>query len=169
MAEKVEEKLPPVAPPVSVTAAPEKTGIISKTPRKSKLFILLLLAVVLLAGGITLLTFLKSRQTSSIPTPGTQSQSKKEETPTLSLSIDSPADNVVIVNNEVTIKGRTLPKMTVVAYDEIDTFSTDSDDKGNFEGKIKLSIGINSVTITAFGENGEEKSVVLDIINDSQS
>jgi hypothetical protein len=91
------------------------------------------------------------------------------ETPkVLSLSIESPNDGTVATDGEVMVKGKTLPNTAVVFYTDTTDNSVESDGSGNFEGKIALASGINTLTVTAIDEGGEEKSVTLDIVYDEE-
>ena len=85
----------------------------------------------------------------------------------LTLNLESPADETIVVSDRITVKGKTLPKTTVVFYTDSDANSIESDASGYFEGTINLSSGINTLTVEAFADNGEEKSISLDIVYDS--
>lgn len=85
----------------------------------------------------------------------------------LPLTLDSPIDGALISDNKILVQGKTAPKVTVVFYTDTSEASVESDSLGNFEGMIDLSEGINTLTVIAFAENGAEKSLVLDIVNDS--
>ncbi len=92
------------------------------------------------------------------------------ETPkTLTLTLDSPKDEELSVNNEILVKGNTLPNTTVVMFNETDEVTVDSDANGNFETTIQLAEGINSLTVTAFAEDGQEKSLTVDIVRNAES
>lgn len=85
----------------------------------------------------------------------------------LTISLDNVKDGMVVEGDIITVSGRTSPNTVVAIYSETDQNLRESDSRGNFEGKLKLEPGINSLTITAFGENGDEKSLSLDVVNDS--
>ena len=89
-------------------------------------------------------------------------------TQSLFLNIDQPIDSTLITDGTVTIKGKTLPNLTVALYTDSDENSVDSDDSGTFEGTLKLSSGINTINITVYGQNGEEKTQTLTLVYDSQ-
>lgn len=81
----------------------------------------------------------------------------------LFLTLTSPKSGDLAVNEELLIKGQTLPNVTVVIYSENDETDVESDASGNFEGTILLAQGTNSLVITAFADTGEETSLNLDI------
>lgn len=87
---------------------------------------------------------------------------------TLTLALESPIEDTLITDNRVLVKGKTLPGTTVAFYTDADTNSVEADASGNFEGTVGLVEGINTLTITAFSENGEEKSTTMDIVNDHE-
>ncbi len=89
--------------------------------------------------------------------------------PKLSLTLESPASGDIVLDDLVLVKGKTLPQTTVVFYTETDENSMESDSQGNFEGTLTLEIGINTLTVTAFAENGEEKTITLDLVYDEES
>lgn len=74
----------------------------------------------------------------------------------------------VVDGDQVVVKGKTLPNTAVVFYTDNDQNSVESDTNGQFEGTIALSSGINSLIVTAYAENGEEKSTTLDLVYDDQ-
>ena len=85
----------------------------------------------------------------------------------LDLSLSNLTDGMVVEGDIITVSGKTSPNTVIAIYSDTDESSIESDSKGNFTGKLKIEPGINSLTVTAFGENGDEKSLSLDIVNDS--
>jgi hypothetical protein len=79
----------------------------------------------------------------------------------LFLALDSPTASTSVVDDTILIKGRTLPNTTITLYNDTDDAMVQSDSSGNFEGKLLLGSGENNLTITAFGDNGEEKTYNL--------
>jgi hypothetical protein len=86
----------------------------------------------------------------------------------LTLNLESPSDGTLITDSQVLIKGRTLAGATVVFYTDADENSVEADVSGNFEGTIGVVEGINTITVTAYGEDGQEVSTTLDIVNDTE-
>lgn len=85
----------------------------------------------------------------------------------LNLSLDNLTDGMMAEGDIITVSGKTSPNTVIAIYSDTDQSSVESDSKGNFEGKLKLEPGINSLTVTAFGDSGDEKSLSLDVVNDS--
>lgn len=83
----------------------------------------------------------------------------------LTLILNSPIDGTLVADNQVIVKGKTLPGTTVAFYTDTDENSVEADASGKFEGSLGLVKGINTLTVTAFGED-DEKSVTVDIVND---
>lgn len=90
---------------------------------------------------------------------------KQRQSPVF-LSLQSPSDNQIITGKKFIVKGKTLPKSTVVIFTENNVNSIESDSNGNFRESIELSSGLNKLTVSAFTPNGEEKKVALDIVYD---
>jgi len=88
--------------------------------------------------------------------------------PELTLSLASPASGVVTENSMLPVSGMTLPGVPVVFYTESHEDSVLSDEKGNFSGSILLDSGMNTLTITAMDENGQEKSLTMEVAYDDQ-
>lgn len=86
----------------------------------------------------------------------------------LTLTLESPVDEQLFIGEELLVKGKTLPNIPVVVFTDTDTNSTESDEKGSFETTIVLAGGINSLTVSAFADNGEEKSLALNLVYDDQ-
>lgn len=119
----------------------------------------LVIIVVVIGAGLIVLYYKNNYQKPA------DSASQESQIP---LSIESPVEGTVITDNQVLVKGKTSPNATVVFYSDEQENSVDSDTSGNFEGTIALARGINSLTVTAFAENGDEKSLTLDIVNDTK-
>mgnify|MGYP001595727670 FL=1 len=128
-----------------------------KNSEKGVVPVLVLVAILVAFGAGAIIYYKNIYKESSIP--GSQVSP-------LLLSLESPADGTVMTGSKVSIKGKTSPGATVVFYSDAEENSVDSDSYGNFEGSIGLTEGINTITVTAFAENGDEKSLSLDIVND---
>lgn len=81
----------------------------------------------------------------------------------LTLTLDSPNQNTKAYDDEILIRGKTLPNTTVVLFNETDEEILQSDARGNFKGTLLLSQGKNLLTVTAFSDTGEEKSLNLEV------
>ncbi|MBU2577551.1 hypothetical protein KKA69_01845, partial [Patescibacteria group bacterium] len=91
--------------------------------------------------------------------------STNEEIP-FYVSLESPKEDTVVVDDKVEVSGKTLPGTVVFVYTEDDVYSVESDEAGNFNIEILVNEGINTVTLTAFSENGEEQSIYFDVVYD---
>lgn len=85
------------------------------------------------------------------------------------LTLVSPTEGTYSLNNEILVKGKTLPQTAVIVYTDSDQTSVTSDDQGNFETTISLSSGINTLNVTAFGADGAEKNLSINIVRDSKT
>lgn len=95
-----------------------------------------------------------------------QPKANVEEEIPFYVSLESPKEDTVVVDDKVEVSGKTLPGTVVFVYTEDDVYSSESDEAGNFSLEILVNEGINTVTLTAFGENGEEQSIYFDVVYD---
>lgn len=117
------------------------------------ILVLLFLVIVIAVAGAVLYTNLnKGGEITNLAEP-------KE----LTLSLLSPSENTSAVDDQILIKGKTLPNTTVVLYSEFDEEILQSNTNGDFEGKLFLDSGKNVLTISAFSDTGEEKTLNLEI------
>ncbi len=84
----------------------------------------------------------------------------------LFLKLESPVDSSIVEENQIIVRGKTLPNTTVVFFNEENQNFSQSDNTGQFEGKLSLIDGINTLTVTAFTAGGEEKTTSLDLVYD---
>ena len=138
---------------------PSESNVTHASPSNNKRLLLLGLFVV---AAFALVVLTLPKQQSTVQEPSVQA------TP-LFLSLRSPTEDMVVVDSKVVFIGETLPNTPVGIYTDTDQNSVESDASGNFQGEIGLVEGINTVTIEAYGEDGEEKSIVMDIIYNGES
>ena len=117
---------------------------------------LLTLSFLALAGG-TYFWFQNQSQTSYTPP-------LKQES--FSLVVDNPKDGELAVNGEILVTGTTAPNSSVAVFTETDETIVESNNTGHFETTVKLAQGINSLNVTAFDQNGQEKTVSIDVVYD---
>ena len=92
-----------------------------------------------------------------------------EETPQeLTLTLESPADGTLAVANEMLVRGTTTPGATVAVFTETDEIIVETDAYGQFETTVQLAAGINSLNITAYSEDGQEKTITLNVVYDEE-
>ncbi len=130
------------------------------TFKKYPIVLVLLIAVGIISAVLLLNFYLR-------PTYLPSSEIKKEQLFTLSL--ESPTDGTLAVNNEILVKGKTTPQTTVMIYTDEDQTSIVSGDQGLFEATITLSSGINTLNVTAFSSDGQEKNISVNILRDGQT
>lgn len=136
-----------------------------QTPSKpggKKMLYLVLFVLVMASAGASAYFLLK-------PAPlSPPLQLSSSPSPSLTLDLMSPTNDEIAVNNEILVSGTTLPNTTVVIFTETDESSIESDATGKFETTIVVQPGINTLTVTAFSETGDEKSVTRDIVFDTE-
>lgn len=158
------DPVPPVpAPPVP----PAPTVSVPAHPKVRLPFLIVLGIAVVASGAVIAYTRLGLFQKVTVPAPqpivmAPAATSTPAPQP-LFLTLTSPKSGDLAVNEELLIKGQTLPNITVVIYSDSDETDIESDASGNFEGTVLLATGTNSLVITAFADTGEEASLNLDI------
>lgn len=85
------------------------------------------------------------------------------------MNLESPTQNTEAVDGEVLIKGKTLPNTTVVLFNNTDEMVIESDSSGGFASNMVLAEGENAITVTAFKDNGEEKTLSVSINYNSKT
>lgn len=86
----------------------------------------------------------------------------------LFLSVESFNNPLTSIDQEVVVSGVTLPNTTVVAYSDIDEFIVQSDSVGNFQDTLVVNAESGLVRVTAYAENGDEKTLTF-ILTESGS
>lgn len=132
--------------------------MMGKRSEKGVIAVLGVIVILAIAGALAFGYFYYKNNFSQLPTLPTS------RIP-LTLVLESPVDGTLISDNQVVVKGKTIPGTTVTFYTDTDENSVEADAVGNFEGSLGLVKGINTLTVTAFGET-DEKSVTVDIVND---
>jgi hypothetical protein len=149
----------PVEKPLAEPQEQEKS-----TQNISKIIILIGVVIVLVAlAVIAYMTFLKPKETLPVSTIPVQPTPQE-----LTLVLVSPVDEALAVEDEILVSGTTLPNATVAIYTESDETSLEADATGAFETTVQLSPGINSLNVTSFTNDGQEKTVSLNVIYDNE-
>jgi len=125
------------------------------------------LIVLLLAAAVAVGLFLYTQYQAGTTTPPTVTPPEAKRP--LELTVESPTDATLAEGKRIMVKGKTSPNTTVVIYSDGDQNIVESDSSGKFEGSVGLGNGINALTISAFSDSGEEKSVAMDIVYDDGS
>ncbi len=109
------------------------------------------------------------KDSSLSPTP-TPPQVTNSPQPTLKpkgnipLTIITPEDGEIFNDNEVELKGKTLPEAVVVLiYPEGENI-VEADEKGEFVSQIELVGGANEIKVTAYDSEGNKEEEVLTVV-----
>ena len=129
-------------------------------PKSSAKLIAIIILVVILLGAIVIATQ-KGQKQEVAEAP------QEEVAPSLTLSLLSPSEGDIAVDGEIVVRGNTLPNTTVVIFTQSDETSVESDEIGNFEETILLVDGENTLTVTAFSDDGQEKSISVSVNKES--
>ncbi len=101
-------------------------------------------------------------------TPLEKSSLSETLKPPLFLSLESPKEKTRVLGDKITVSGKTLPFLAVVFYTENGQGSAESDAKGQFEDVLTLGKDPNNLTVTAFSDQGEEKTVTFNLASKNQ-
>lgn len=127
-----------------------------------------ILGLIITFGIYTANKSLKSLPTSGqIPTstpPANQPTSTPA--PTLkpgefSLTITEPADEALVTQNSLVLKGKTASGAVISVLSETSQTQTTANDSGDFSATISLEGGFNRITVTAYDKDGKTASQSL--------
>lgn len=103
--------------------------------------------------------------------PSTPAPSKEEEaiTPTsapqeFSLIITSPEDESISTQEKIEVAGKTTPDITVVILYQEGEKIIQADSQGSFSSEITLVGGANQIEITAYDQDGNEVSKIINVV-----
>jgi hypothetical protein len=82
----------------------------------------------------------------------------------VSLTITSPENNSLLDQEDIEITGQTSPLANLVILFEDGEEIIQADQQGEFKTEITLNGGANEITITAFDQDGNEASKVLNLV-----
>lgn len=125
----------------------------------SKKTLFIAIAIIALVLAIGLIIFLRLASKPKPEQPRTEAELPK---PTLVLT--APIDQEATTSAKITLKGKTNPNSLVTAYTDTQEETFESDENGDFSGTLTLDEGPNEITVTAFGDNGEEKSETRSVV-----
>ena len=75
------------------------------------------------------------------------------------LVVESPHDQLVVGDQEVTVAGRVDPKASLMVNDTVV-----SNEAGNFSLRMPLDVGVNTIRVRAFRRHGKDTTVVRSVI-----
>lgn len=89
-----------------------------------------------------------------IPTP----------TPTSTLNIQQPKQDLLTAQDTVQVVGRALPNSYIVILAVDEEYITTADQDGDFSQEVALEAGGNKLTIIATTSNGEQETVIRNVV-----
>ncbi len=144
-----------------------------------KKFLLPILVIVLIAGGVGIAQYKKEKQGAqesdvtapgSVPSEtaptGSQPVQERENVPRaaeITLTITSPSDGATVTGVTLTVKGKTAARAEVFINDA----ATVADANGNFSVKITLDEGENPIVVFANDADGNVAEKELTVTYDS--
>lgn len=82
-----------------------------------------------------------------------------KEPVSFNLEINNPEDDLLMYDKSVVVSGSTSPETTILITNGERNYGTEADNKGSFSRVVELQPGLNALTVNAFNETGETKSV----------
>lgn len=124
---------------------------------------------ILLGVGIGLFVLFKSSgadQTKVIPVGDTE-QTKVVTTNSTSegqtiLTIQEPAENIVVNKKDITIKGKAQPNSLIVVQSQI-TSEILKNEKEDFSIPFSLALGENTLSINAYSNSSNPQEIILKV------
>ena len=144
-------------PPVDPSPVPQ---VVTK-PRS----LLIPLVVLLILVSVVTSVLLFVRYTAPTPLP-----SEVVAQPTavpMFLAVDNLQQEVVVVDGEVLVSGKTVPNATVLIYSDTDETSLQSKADGSFESTILVNDSSGLVRVSAINEAGEEANVTFTVTDNT--
>ncbi|MBI4137322.1 hypothetical protein HY469_04635 [Candidatus Roizmanbacteria bacterium] len=127
--------------------------------------LLLMIGIGLLIAAAVIAYLMMPKQQDTAPVVVAPMEEPEEE---ISLTLESPADDALAVEDEVLVRGTTTPGATIAVFTETDEIIVESDENGHFETTVQLVQGINTLTVTAYSSEGQEKSITRTIVYDEE-
>lgn len=123
--------------------------------------VILAVFVGVLIGGLSafLILFLPNFLPKTFPKTEKEEAIRKEEltpAPPVFLTLENPQDEAIFSENEISVSGKTRPGALVTVISPTDEEVIEADREGGFETKILLEEGVNELSVTSYGEKGEE-------------
>ncbi len=99
----------------------------------------------------------------SVNTDSTSDSDENLNTNSHQITIESPADESVTGNSQVTIKGSTTPQSHLVISTPIKTYFVIADNAGNFNTDIEIDSGVNQIQIDSVDpqDNQATKQIII--------
>ena len=127
----------------------------------SKLPRILIILVVLVLGG-----FLFYKFNPLAPHPDIIVWNKNPvtlEPISFNLDVTNPDDQSLLFNSRLLISGQTASNATVIINGDGNISEVDADKNGNFSQDLTLDEGLNQITVTAFNDEGNQKSITRQV------
>lgn len=158
----------PAAPPPSPPPAQTELPVTKRNLSAVQVGVALGIAVIVM-GGIAGGYYYLGRSVPAVrPTVAARPVPEAAGQTQLGLDLTSPADGMVSTGNMLQVTGKTLPNIPIVFFTDTHDGSVNSDAQGNFSGTIQLDSGINTLAVMASTQDGQEKTITMDVVYDNQ-
>lgn len=121
-------------------------------------------AILLSLGTLLAFYFISHNQLFSLPIPkGSTAVSPVTKPVTskpvsLTLNLSAPEDNLLTFDPDLLLQGKTSPQAKVILILEKEDLALEANNFGDFSTTVKLTEGVNNITVAAFDNLGNKKS-----------
>ena len=130
----------------------------------------LLISAIIAGGILRAKSVIKQHQTNQPPsspqseaTTTAQVKNNKDSSQ-LFLKINSPKNNTVVKENQVTLTGETLPHTYIAIITDSSEYLIVPNKIGQFSQQIKLIKGANLIKVTAYTKNGNKVEKTINLV-----
>lgn len=131
----------------------------------------LLIAIIVGFGlGLVIIFGIKTANQAVNKTAPSGTQITAEPSPTTApaqkflLTVNRPEDNAISDKEKIEIAGQTSSDATVAIVFTDGEKIIQTDDNGSFSGEITLTGGINQIEITAYDQNNNEATKIINVV-----
>lgn len=91
-------------------------------------------------------------------------QTSASPSPKISLTIDSPENNLVVNKNKIEVSGRATNQAVIAVFSEESEVFTQADDEGFFSATFPLVKGSNKITVKSIDSEDQQEERKLMIV-----
>jgi hypothetical protein len=94
-------------------------------------------------------------------TPQSPDSANNLNTSSHQITIDSPENNSVVTNAQLTLKGSTSPQSHLVITTPSKTYFTTADNAGNFNADIEIDSGVNQIQVDSIDASDNQATIQI--------
>lgn len=125
------------------------------------IFIFLILAAIAILGVLFIRGYQSGRHIATVessPTPEPSATAETKET--LDLTLENPTTDIATSSARIAVTGKTIGEGVVSITGGSEDALTQAQKDGSFSIPVALTEGLNRLRVTAFNDDGDEKSIM---------